>query len=78
MILQEKNTIKFEDAMKELEQIASQLEKGDLNLDQSVTKFEEGMKLSKTCNKILEDAEKRISILIKNEDNVTEENFSAE
>ncbi len=78
MILQEKNTIKFEDAMKELEQIASQLEKGDLNLDQSVTKFEEGMKLSKTCNKILEDAEKRISILIKNEDDVTEENFSAE
>lgn len=78
MILQEKNTISFEDAMKELEQIASQLEKGDLNLDQSVAKFEEGMKLSKTCNKILEDAEKRISILIKNEDDVTEENFSAE
>ncbi len=78
MILQEKNTISFEDAMKELEQIASQLEKGDLNLDQSVTKFEEGMKLSKTCNKILEDAEKRISILIKNEDDVTEENFNAE
>lgn len=78
MILQEKNTIKFEDAMKELEQIASQLEKGDLNLDQSVTKFEEGMKLSKTCNKILEYAEKRISILIRNEDDVTEENFSAE
>lgn len=78
MILQEKNTISFEDAMKELEQIASELEKGDLNLDQSVTKFEEGMKLSKTCNKILEDAEKRISILIKNEDDVTEENFNAE
>ena len=78
MILQEKNTISFEDAMKELEQIASQLEKGDLNLDQSVSKFEEGMKLSKTCNKILEDAEKRISILIKNEDDVTEENFNAE
>ena len=78
MILQEKNTISFEDAMKELEQIASQLEKGDLNLDQAVAKFEEGMKLSKACNKILEDAEKRISILIKNEDDVTEENFSAE
>lgn len=78
MILQEKNTISFEDAMKGLEQIATELEKGDLNLDQSVAKFEEGMKLSKTCNEILEDAEKRISILIKNEDNVTEEDFSAE
>lgn len=78
MILQEKNTIEFEDAMKSLEQIASELEKGNLNLDQSVTKFEEGMKLSKICNKILEDAEKRITILIKNEEDVTEENFSAE
>ena len=78
MILQEKNTISFEDAMKELEQIASQLEKGDLNLDQSVTKFEEGMKLSKTCNKILEDPQKRRSSLIKTADDVTEENFNAE
>lgn len=78
MILQEKNTIEFEDAMKSLEQIANELEKGNLNLDQSVTKFEEGMKLSKICNKILEDAEKRITILIKNEEDVTEENFSAE
>lgn len=78
MILQEKNTIEFEDAMKSLEQIASELEKGNLNLDQSVTKFEEGMKLSRICNKILEDAEKRITILIKSEEDVTEENFSAE
>lgn len=70
--------INFEDTIKELETIANQLEKGDLNLDESVSKFEEGMKLSKECSKILEDAEKRITILLKNDDDVTEENFTAE
>ncbi len=68
----------FEETIKELELIANQLEKGDLNLDESVSKFEEGMKLSKTCSEILENAEKRISILIKNEDGVSEEEFNIE
>ena len=68
----------FEEAMKGLEQIAGELEKGNLNLDESVAKFEEGMKLSKICNDILEDAEKRISILIKNGEEVSEEEFKVE
>lgn len=68
----------FEETIKKLEIIANELEKGDLNLDESVAKFEEGMKLSKTCNDILENAEKRISILIKKDDDVTEENFNVE
>ncbi len=68
----------FEDTIKQLEIIANELEKGDLNLDESVSKFEEGMKLSKKCSQILENAEKRISILIKKEDEVTEEDFNVE
>lgn len=76
--MEEKNTMNFEEAMKGLEQIAGELEKGNLNLDESVAKFEEGMKLSKICNDILEDAEKRISILIKNGDEVSEEEFKVE
>ncbi len=76
--MEEKNTMNFEEAMKSLEQIAGELEKGNLNLDESVAKFEEGMKLSKICNDILEDAEKRISILIKNGDEVSEEEFKVE
>lgn len=67
--------INFEEAMKKLEQITAELEKGDLSLDESVKKFEEGIKLSKECNKILEDSEKRINILINNDGNMTEENF---
>lgn len=69
--------LKFEEAMKQLEQIAGELEKGDLNLDESVNKFEEGMNLSKACSQMLEEAEKKITILIQKEDELTEENFVA-
>lgn len=72
------NEANFEETIKNLEQIANELEKGDLNLDESVAKFEQGMKLSKMCNDILESAEKRISILIKKDDGVAEENFNVE
>lgn len=68
----------FEETIKQLELIANELEKGDLNLDESVSKFEQGMKLSKTCSEILENAEKRISILIKKDDGTEEENFNVE
>lgn len=68
----------FEEKMQKLEQIVGELEKGDLNLDDSVKKFEEGINISKECNKILEDAEKKITILVKKEDGeVEEENFVA-
>ena len=50
----------FEETIKELEKIATELENGDLSLEDSVSKFEEGMKLSKQCNDLLENAEKRI------------------
>lgn len=70
-----KDKIPFEEAMQQLEDIAKELEKGDLNLDQSVTKFEEGMKLSKQCSELLENAEKRITILLKDGEDVKEENF---
>lgn len=68
----------FEEIIKQMEQIAQELEKGELTLEQSMSKFEQGMQLSKECNKILENAEKRINILIRNGDEVSEENFVAE
>lgn len=73
--MKNENNINFEDAMKKLEEIAVELEKNDLDLDTSVSKFEEGMKLSKQCSKMLEDAEKRISVLIQTEDGISEEDF---
>ncbi len=65
----------FEDLMEKLEEIACELEKGELNLDESVNKFEEGMEVSKQCSKRLDDAEKRISILLKQGEELVEENF---
>ena len=68
----------FEEQMENLEKIVSELEKGDLNLDDSVTKFEEGIKISKECNKILQDAEKKITMLINENGEIKEENFETE
>lgn len=68
----------FEIKMQELEKIVSELENGELSLDESVSKFEEGMNLSKECNKILENAEKKITILLNKDDGYQEENFNAE
>lgn len=68
----------FEKTMEELEKITMELEKGDLNLDDSVKKFEKGMELSKNANKILEEAEKRITILIENNGEIQEENFNTD
>ena len=68
----------FEENIEDLEKIVSELENGDLNLDDSVSKFEEGIKISKECNKILEDAEKKITILLNKDGNIKEENFTTE
>lgn len=69
--------VSFEEAMKELEQITIELENGNLTLDESVSKFEEGMKLSKKCNDIIEKAEKKITILLNKNGEIEEENFEA-
>lgn len=68
----------FEEKMKELENLVLELEKGELNLDDSVKKFEEGMKISKECNDILEKAEKRISILLERDGDIKESDFDSE
>lgn len=73
-----KENLNFEETMKQLETIAKELENGDLDLEASVSKFEEGMRLSKQCNELLENAEKRITILLKEGDSLKEENFSQE
>ena len=70
--------INFEENMECLEKIVTELEKGDLNLDESIAKFEDGIKISKECNKILEEAEKKITILLEKDGEMKEENFTAE
>ena len=68
----------FEESMKKLEKIVTELENGNLNLDEDVKKFEEGMKIAKQCNNILEETEKKITILLENDGELKEENFQTE
>ncbi len=69
----------FEESLAELEKIATEIEKGDLGLEQAISEFEKGIKLSKECSEKLDDAEKRINILVKNENGeMTEEEFEQE
>jgi len=56
--------VKFEQAMARLEAIVGELEKGDLPLDESLKIFEEGIRLSKNCLKVLEEAERKIEVLV--------------
>lgn len=69
----------FENAMKRLETIVQELESGDLTLDEALKKFQEGVKLSKFCSNKLDETEKKVSILLKDEEgNIREESFSPE
>ena len=69
----------FENAMKRLEAIVQEIESGDLTLDEALKKFQEGVKLSKFCSNKLDETEKKVSILLKDEEgNVNEKPFSPE
>lgn len=68
--------LNFEQSIEKLEKIAEELESGELSLDDSIKKFEDGMKLSKKCTEYLENAEKRINILIEKDGELSEESFS--
>lgn len=60
--------IKFEEALAELEKIVKKLEQGGLPLEESLTLFERGMKLSKLCFKKLSEAQRKIEILTINKE----------
>lgn len=69
-------TKSFEKSIEALESIVEELESGDLSLEASIKKFEEGVKLSKNCSKKLDETEKKISILLTdNNGDITEKPF---
>lgn len=57
---------KFENALKRLEEVVCRLEGGELPLEESLKAFEEGMKLAAFCSARLDEAEKRVELLLKN------------
>lgn len=58
------NNASFEEQIVKLEQTVQKLERGDISLDESLTLFEEGVKLTKSCQEQLDNAEKKVKILL--------------
>ena len=70
--------IKFEKALEQLEKIVDALEGGNISLDEALKKYEEGVRLSRACQKKLQEAEKKIEILTRSLDgSVNREPFEA-
>lgn len=57
----------FEKAVNDLEKIVKELESGDLPLEKALEKFEAGIKLSRYCAETLDEAEKRVTLLMAGE-----------
>ena len=71
--------ISFEKSLKQLGEIVQELESGDMPLEKAMKKFEEGVKLSKYCSEKLDETEKKISVLLHdNNGDITEEPFMSE
>lgn len=68
---------KFEECLQRLEKIVDELEKGNVPLEQALKLFEEGMQLSSSCRKELEEAEGKVEILLKQSGKLQPEPFDA-
>jgi exodeoxyribonuclease VII small subunit len=69
---------KFEECLQRLEQIVNELEKGDIPLEQALGLFEEGISLSNSCRKELEEAEGKVEILLNRNGKLQPEPFEAQ
>ena len=69
----------FEKSIQQLEEIVQELESGDLPLEKAIHRFEEGITLSKRCSKMLDETEKKHSVLIRETvDTLSEKPFPAD
>ncbi len=72
-----KKTLKFEEAIKRLEIIVDKMESGRMELEESLSLFEEGIKLVRVCSSKLEEAKKKVEILVKKGDKMVAEPFES-
>lgn len=68
----------FEDSLAELEQLVSQLEQGEISLEDSLKSFERGVTLTRICQRALQEAEQKVQILIDQNGTQTLEPFTDE
>ena len=69
---------KFEDTLRKLEELLRKMEGGDLSLEDSLKAFEEGIRLSRLCAERLDEAERRVEILLKEDEKVAIKHFAGE
>ncbi len=65
----------FEDSLARLEEISRELEDGELNLETSLKRFEEGIKLVQFCSKKLDESQKKIDLLLEKDGMLTTKSF---
>lgn len=68
----------FESSMEELEKLVEQMEQGDISLEESLKAFERGIKLTRTCQQALQEAEQKVQILLEKNGQQTLEPFNDE
>jgi exodeoxyribonuclease VII small subunit len=69
---------KFEEALGRLEDIVKKMEAGEMSLEESLKAFEEGIKLARLCSRKLDEAERRVEILLKQEEELVIKPFKVE
>ena len=69
---EKKRELRFEEALAQLEKIVADMEAGELSLDESMKKFEEGMQLTRFCSARLGEAEKKVEVLLRKADGTVE------
>ncbi|HKJ95141.1 MAG TPA: exodeoxyribonuclease VII small subunit [Gammaproteobacteria bacterium] len=65
----------FEASLKELEDLVTRLERGDMSLEDSLKSFERGVALTRSCQKALEEAEQKVEILLQRDDKAAPQPF---
>jgi exodeoxyribonuclease VII small subunit len=67
---------KFEEALEKLEEIVKKMEAGDMALEESLKAFEEGIKLARLCAKKLDEADRRVELLLRQEGELVTKPFA--
>lgn len=73
-----KKAASFEQSLSDLEVLVNKMEAGDLSLDESLGAFEEGVKLTRECQKMLDEAEQKVRILTEQDGELITAAFNAE
>jgi exodeoxyribonuclease VII small subunit len=69
---------KFEDTLRKLEELLRKMEGGEMPLEESLKAFEEGIRLSRLCTERLDEAERRVEILLKEDEKVAIKQFAGD